>query len=79
MKRLEFKFMEDLLTPMEKIMKIMCESSFREDDLQFIERIKNYNISENHVCSFKDTGVVSYVSPLEYEQKCKCGNIHWKI
>jgi hypothetical protein len=68
--------MDDLLTPMEKIMKLMCEESFREDDLQFIERIKNF---EPHVCSFKDSGVVSYVSPLEYEQKCECGDIRWRI
>ncbi len=37
--QLQFKFMDDLLTPTEKIMKLMCEESFREEDKLFIKRI----------------------------------------
>ena len=37
--QLEFKFMDDLLTPMEKIMKLICEESFKEDDEIFIKMI----------------------------------------
>lgn len=42
--QLEFKFMEDLFTPMEKIMKLMCEKSFQEEDLLFIEKIKKMSL-----------------------------------
>ena len=36
------------------------------------------NIFLTHICLFKDTGIVSYVSPLEYEEKCDCGKIRWR-
>jgi hypothetical protein len=44
-KQLEFRFMEDLLTPTERILRIMGEESSIEFDRLFLEKIKKlYNI-----------------------------------
>jgi hypothetical protein len=42
--QLEFKFMKDLLTPMELIIKLMREESSREFDMLFLKKIKELKI-----------------------------------